>query len=452
MVSEIDRFSYFLLGLSQGNYKWKSWLISCFSKHRTKSAAEGLQRDLSLIKDGKFESDENNYPYKLYDNNGTWCFVSPKTGGIVNIKNARTSEPLLYTAESISVKAGIIPNIVEDTITTVGRLVANQLLKVYPFGGRLPFVNKKISYGSIEGEIVNIFDDEPEDSNEKDPNRIYSDMIDKYYLGAGMMDGLNVISVPSASRRNMTACPEALILRDQLYEKHKHELHDRAVIASIWEQIAEVDRKWIEEDPDEGFIQAGKYVDVVRRRLYYMFGDEEKFDGSGIDFVKRSLEEGWDVDKIPTMSNSSRDGSFNRGALTALGGVVTKNIIRSSAGSSISEENCGTTLGLVMTLFPNVAKEYIGNYVIVGSKTVQLTADNLTNFIGKTIKLRSPGYCATVDGNYCNVCMGEFIRGRETSVVMEQATVGTTQMGWFMSKMHGNALKLINYGLDEKYL
>lgn len=451
MILEIDRFNYFLLCLTKGNYKWKAWILSCFSKHKTLPSDEGLTRDLKFIKDGKFESDENNYPYKLYDNNGTWCFVNPGDGKIVNITGSKTSEPLLYMNESIKVTPGIIPNIKEDTLTTVGRVLSNQLLKVYPFGDRLPFSNSKITYGSVEKEIVAIFEDVPENPEDRQDDKIYADMMDKYYLGAGMMDGLNVVSVPSATRRNMTACPEALMLRDQLYEKHKHELHDRTVIAKIWEQIAEVDRKWIEEDPNEGFMQAGKYFDVVRRRLYYMFGDEEKFDGTGIDFVAKSLEEGWDIDKLPTMSNSSRDGSFNRGALTALGGVITKNIIRSSAGASIAEEDCGTKLGLTMTIFANVAKEYLGNYVIQGSKSVQITNENIDSFIGKEVKLRSPGYCNTIDGNYCNICMGEFLRGRETSVVMEQATVGTTQMGWFMSKMHGNALKLVSHSTVEKY-
>lgn len=445
MVLTIDRFNYFLLGLTQGNYKWKTWILSCFSKHKTLPLEEGLKKDLARIKDGVYESDEGNYPYRLYDNNGTWCFINPVDGKPVNIENAKTNAPLLLPEESMSVAAGIIPNIKEDTVTTVGRLLTNQLLSVFPFGDRLPFLNKKISYSAFEDHIVSIFKDEPENEEDRDPSVIYPYMMDKYYMGAGMMDGLNVVSVTSATRRLMTPCPAAIKLRDELYEKHKDELHDRNVIAAIWEQISEVDRKWIEEDIGEGFVQAGKYIDVVRRRLFYMFGDEEKFDGSGIDFIKQSLQEGWDISKLATMANSSRDGSYNRGALTALGGVIAKNIIRSSTGVSVIEEDCGTKIGLKQTMFPNIARQYLGNYIIVDGEGMQLTRENLEAYIDQKVELRSPGYCASHSGNYCVKCVGEFIRGRESAMVMEQGAVGTTQMLWFMSKMHGNALKLVSH-------
>ncbi|MFO5979439.1 hypothetical protein ACLBSL_32665, partial [Klebsiella pneumoniae] len=63
----------------------------------------------------------------------------------------------------------------------------------------------------------------------------------------------------------------------------------------------------------------------VRKKVFGMFGGEAPFqDGTSVEYIGKSLEEGIDTDHMPVMNNSLRYGSYNRGAQTALGGESTK--------------------------------------------------------------------------------------------------------------------------------
>lgn len=220
----------------------------------------------------------------------------------------------------------------------------------------------------------------------------------------------------------------------------------------IGEALEKLDREWIASDPDKGFYVKEKQFASNRKKMFYMHGVEYEFDGSGkITFIPNSLNEGWDISKLPAMANSIRDGSFSRGALTALGGEKTKTIFRVMSGSVVSEEDCGTKLGLKIAITKNNHKLFSGNFVKTPEEKtwVKLTEEDTAQYIDKDLIIRSPGYCNTVGADYCKACLGDFIRGKENTIANECASVGSQMLSLFLAAFHAKALKTTTYDIKK---
>jgi len=447
----MDRFTYYLLGLKNDCFHWKSWILRCFAKSNLIPLEEGMVKFKARIKGGQFESDERNYPYELYSDGEKVCFIDPISEQVVYIKNAVTSQPLLNANESIFVPPNVIPNIKEKTTTTTGRLLFNQLAVVYPFGDLIAFENKTIHYKDVEKHISALLLDMPENPDDKLPGKIYPDMMDDYYVGTGMTTGLNGICVPSATPYTLTASPKATALAKKLFKENAGKMNDPIVSSRVWAQIKEVDMEYVKQDPEYGFLINGKHFDVVRKKMFYCYGEEWSLDGKEMIFIERPLKDGVDTDNLPSIYNGTREGSFSRGGLTALAGERTKNVVRSTAGVMISADDCGTKEGLVMILYPEVAERYIGHFILESGKLVELTQDNIGKYSGQVIKLRTTAYCDQAENDYCITCFGKEIIGRENSLSAESGAVTSAFMGAFMSLMHGTIYRVTDYDIRKAF-
>lgn len=443
-MQTINRYDFFKRALSYKCYMFKAWIIRCFSVHSIGGPESDMWR-----KGDEPDISGKQYPYRLISVDGQYAFHDPETREVILIEDSPVTEPLLYVREAIPVKAGEVMNVKEDLETTCGRLLYNYLAIIHPFGDAIDFVNQKTSLPSLEKTIVAKLE-ESENVSVREPGKVYVDQLDDYYRGTGMLGGLNTISVPSATERTLTPAPGYEKVLNELLEKHKDELNDPVVLAAIWKQIEEIDRKYIAEDPDGGFYQSDKYFNVVRKKMLYMYGEEAKFDGTGIEFIERPLRKGIDISKLPTMVNSLRDGSHNRGAMTALGGEAAKDIFRAGTGSKINQDDCGTTNGLILYIYPGEEDKFVGNTIIEKGKSILIDDSNKAMLSGKVITLRSPSYCES-EGGTCIACMGQFIRGKESSITLLLGEAGNEMMSRFMAKMHGTALQTVKIRMDTAF-
>ena len=84
----------------------------------------------------------------------------------------------------------------------------------------------------------------------------------------------------------------------------------------------------------------------LEKECLYMHGGEKSFiDDSKIEVTKFSLADGWDLNELPKVVNSLRDGAYGRGTATAMGGERVKKFQQTFQNSSISLEDCGTDKG-----------------------------------------------------------------------------------------------------------
>lgn len=437
----MNKKEYMIAALKSGLYTKKSWVISAFSV--------AIQPDtdfpLALIR-----NDEGVYFQPAGDKPITEDTVAGDLkSGLVQLMGVGPTEAAYRFDEPVTITNEDCPN-VEGTIeTTYGNLFVNYLVLVYPFGDRIPFITGVVNPKKIESQIEELLVSNPERGETAPEGKITVEEYLTYTDAICTLGGYTQLCVPSATPRTLVPPPGIKELRAKLLAENADRLHDPAVIAKIDKALVDYDKAWLAEDKDAmGFYMKDKSFNVVRKKQYLFHGAESGFSDTGeVDVVVNSLDDGWDITKLPAMINSLREGSFNRGALTALGGEAVKYFYRVMQNARIIEPDCGTTAGVMRKVLP----AYVGFSVLSSNKTIKLTDDNIGKYLGKTMLVRSPSYCETAGVNYCETCMGEINSRNPTGLGAAAAEVGSTFLGTFMSMMHGNALVTEELVLEDLF-
>lgn len=440
----MDKREYFLAALKAGAAYRKDWVLAAFS----------------MIMEEEDAYTKDPYPYRIVRWNGEYRFLDPeKNGDLTLLEGTNPNEPPFHLKEKIKLKAGAIPNLKKDVETTYGNLLFNYLVLVWPFYDKIEYLEGRITAKQVEELIQKRLVDEPEGGAPQpgDPDwkggpdaPIYVSEYLKFSEAMFSLVGYTQLCVPSATPKALTTHPDIPKLKAKLLEENKDRLHDPAVIAKIEAELVKLDKEWLKGDPSEGFyIKKGSF-DVKRKKLRLMYGAEMAFsDGSRAELVANSLDEGWDISKMPSMMNSLREASYNRGALTALGGETVKYFLRVFQNTKIAEQDCGSKLGREKAVTEENYQRFVGFYKINPDGVERLTEENLRKYIGRTITVRSPMYCLTPSTSYCAVCMGDANAEHPKALGALGAEVGSTFMNISMAAAHGKALAVARYDFKK---
>lgn len=429
---QLSKREYFLLALNAGSFRWKRWVLSVFSMTRQpESAGEGIPLFL--------HTDPETGMYYFYN----------EAQERVTLSDAKPGEPALRFLEALPLKAGEIGNLKTDIVSTYGNALFNVSTLVYAFGDKIPYQEGQVSAKGIEILVERQLVDDPEPGVTLPANAIPVSEYKRFCEAMFALAGYTQLCVPSATPRTMTTDPRLAVRRAELLEKHKHEMHDLVVQSMIDAELIKIDKEWTAGDDAQGFYYKSKSFDVVRKKMFIYQGSENGFNVQG-DFIPQSLEEGWDPKYLPAMANSLREGSYNRGALTALGGVAAKYNNRVFQNTRITEPDCGSPYGLSVIITDENHRYFLTNYVArPTSAAVELTEDNIKSYIGKTIKLRSPVYCRTEGANFCATCMGGALAEAPDAIGAMAGSIGSTFMQTMLSSMHGKSLSTAKFDLDQ---
>ncbi len=161
-----------------------------------------------------------------------------------------------------------------------------------------------------------------------------------------------------------------------------------------------------------------------------------------MDLIDNSLSEGWNVEKFPSMMDSLRAGSYNRGAETMLGGEAVKWLLRASSNMVITKADCGTKLGLGMVVDKKNIYKLPGFSVVTEQGHQKITsAEDAQQYLGKHIMLRSPMFCSLDKTDYCATCVGDRLSVNPTALSSAISEYGSTFMLISMKAMHGKSLE-----------
>lgn len=440
----MDRIEYIKKATQHGAPLYKSWIIDCFTKtklpdkpdHIDERFIENPGLDESEI--GRYSHEE--YPYQMFNYNGKPVFYNPeiKSWDTVDVGE----QPYYQFKEPIDLKPGDLANLKENVKTQLANLLVNYIVLVYPFGAEIPFQSGKFKVKSVERLIAEKVRSVPTDGK-REMGVIYADILEEYYYKAVFsLTGWMQFAVPSATPVNLVFDPEIHRVRDELLKKHKHELNNPEIVAKILAVLIQMDKDYQAKDPEAGYLQPGKSFDVARARQFLMYGLEYDFtDKSKVTLIERSLIEGWDMNQFPSMVNSLIDGSFYRGAMTALGGEAAKFLNRFFLNTNLTMEDCGATVGLPRVILPGEEAGYISGYYIEQGKSVEITPENIKGLVGRDILVRSPQCCLAGDANLCVRCLGGRYRETPNAPAGLATNVGSVLMYIFMKKTHGQALK-----------
>lgn len=416
----MSKRDFFLYGIKNNFYLYKQWVIECFSIAR---------------------SDSGNYgPFVNYlPKEKPHGWTADKQ--IIQITDSVIGQPLLNAQDPITLLPGDLPNVTEKVETIYGVALLNAIVLCYPFGNKIPFVDKDpITGGYLDSLVVAKLTDYPPAGQEKDPTKIYVDEHLKYQEACAAMGGFGMLFSPTASPATLVIPIEVLKRRNELFAQHKDSLKDPVVLAAIDKELTGMVRAHLKKDSSAAFFISNKAIDVAIKKSMISYGMELGFNPDDPTVILPSLQEGLDFNNMAAIADSARSGSHARGAMTALAGQSVKELYRVFQNTKVHEEDCGSVLGLELLVTEDNHGEFVGRYMLVGGKPVRLDAAIIKPLIGKRITVRSPLRCNTVKPYHCARCVGDRSAMNPTGLHVEISDIGSVFMNVEMKAMHGKSL------------
>lgn len=421
----MNKKDFFILAMKAGNYRYIDWVVSafCLTKEEGKSSSKYQYRIIS-DPSGYFFKDEN--------------------GETVRIDDAAVGEPIFKFKEKISLIAGDLPNLSEDIESTYGNAIANWVLLVEAFGSKLNYLQGRIKIDNIEEKILERLKDEPQPGEIKDQKSIYISEYLKFADACFYLTGFTQICVWALTEKIMIPPDGLKEFKAKLFEEYKGKLDDPATIAAIDAKLVAFDKTWRGDDPGNNFLFGKKSVNIVRKKKFLMHGGEANVGGNAnkMTLIQNSLYEGWDLKAFPAMNNSSRMGSFSRGAETMLGGVEVKWMLRASTNINVTDDDCGSELGMIVDVNKDNISRIVGFKLAGKDKTFIETKDQAGAYLGKRVMVRSPMYCKLTRTDFCKTCVGSRLSSTPFGLSSAVSSYGSDFLSLFLGAMHGKVLEV----------
>lgn len=354
-------------------------------------------------------------------------------------------KPMLEITDTIKLKKFDIPCLKEDIYTSIGIFIANLLTVVYPFNNKIDYINNIFTPKVLEAKIPNLLKN----------GIITVDERDMFINAVSFSLNTNKQFSYSFTKVSATPAPGMGKFKKELRAKYDKEygpewIEDEIKALQFVNELKKYDNKYISKDPSYGKILSGKIVNNSRPRMYMSFGVESGFDNTGKDstFVIESLSEGYPKDKrkLRAIMNSARKGSYDRGAETQQGGSLVKEMQRASNTLTIKDGDCESKKGLPIDITEKNYKNYKNVYLI--EKGISTFKEDLKDYIGQSVEIRSTQYCKYVD-SFCTVCGGKDLEEYRNGISLLIIASGGVVLNISMSKLHKAAKQLVNFDITK---
>lgn len=366
--------------------------------------------------------------------------VTTKKGIVYKLDNNRET-PLLLS-DKISLNKGDL-NVIEDGIYTLGDIILNYLMVVYPMGDKIPFT-KSLTSGKVEDFI----------SYELGKN-VDTDEYNRFVDGAALLEQFADIFVVSSTDKSISPAPGIRLLKQRLFKEYREKYGDKVdtdirYAVEIDTILTEYDRNYIKDDPTYGVIINEKVLTNARKNLFGTIGTEIGMDGQITPVVENSLVDGYPNDnkQIAALINSARKGSIMRGHMTQYTGADANVTSRVLNTITVIPGDCSTKNALDTIITKSNYDEYINYYIMEAGKPLMLTPTNILNYIGKTVKLRTYMDCKQGDMKYCSTCAGRQGEDNKKIAIVLSTENNSIFTNSSMKAMHDKTLKLVDYDLQ----
>ena len=415
----MNKVEYLLYAYKKQIYLDNKWYLEMFSIH-----TENKEYEYIVIKD--------NIKYFKVDEH------------LLETTVAR-DKPMLEITDTIKLKKFDIPCLKEDIYTSIGIFIANLLTVVYPFNNKVDYINNIFTPKVLEAKLPNLLKN----------GIITVEERDLFINAVSFSLNFNKQFSYSFTKVSATPAPGMGKYKKELRAKYDKEygpewIEDEIKALQFVNELKKYDNKYISKDPSYGKILSGKIVNNSRPRMYMSFGVESGFDNTGKDstFVIESLSEGYPKDKrkLRAIMNSARKGSYDRGAETQQGGFLVKEMQRASNTLTIKDGDCETKKGLPITVTEKNYKNYKNVYLI--EKGISIFKEDLKEYIGQTVEIRSTQYCKYVD-SFCTICGGKDLEEYKNGISLLIIASGGVVLNISMSKLHKAAKQLVNFDITK---
>lgn len=224
---------------------------------------------------------------------------------------------------------------------------------------------------------------------------------------------------PSLSSTILTLPKKARKEREKLFKENKEALdnNDPQVGAAIGHDVTSIALEEMNKtgDPALALFDSGCGVDPYNnyRTMFVMKGpvkDNTGLSHTGYKIVRSNYDDGVTKEDMPAISDSLITGAYARGVSTQVSGYSAKKYTsrfqKSRLGPRGSDCHTKRTVDYLVTE-ENVEDFGKYHFIMENGKPVMITPKTARNYLGKTVKLRTPSCCTMKDPFYCNVCYGD---------------------------------------------
>lgn len=289
--------------------------------------------------------------------------------------------------------------------TTVGRWVFNRYVVERDLLDELGYVNETLSKKGV-GEINSRLSYALlEDRITVDQLKTFINKLQK------LMPLVSEIS-PSTSMK-MLLCSTAIEKEKQrLYKtkyKEKIDAGDANAAEDMSNELLQYARDYLGDDQslDAYNSGAGGSFDNNFKNMYVMKGAIKDPDPlKGYDIMLSNYVDGIKAEEYAVFAKSLAAGPYARAKKTEDGGYWEKLFLPAYADIILGPPNsdCGTKRFITITITKDNIENLMYNYVIEGSKLVEITSQNKDSYVGKTVKMRFSSLCESEQ--ICNKCAG----------------------------------------------
>jgi hypothetical protein len=430
----MDKFEYLKLSIKAKRYHRLAWWIKAFSL-------------------AKSDPKENLLPYDLTRKSDGYYFMSPN--GLIKIRD-NPNRPLFDFLDDVTIDSDWLDNNTEKLKTKIGNVLVNALLLADNFNDKISFMTGSIKIKDIEKKIAALLVDNPPEGKNPPNDKITINEYLKFINARTFLNGISQIAVVAATPKTLLPPPGLKKFRKELVKKYGDKLKDYKTVAEIESKLAEFDKEWLKDDPSFGKFLSGKVLNINRKKMYLTYGAESGFgDSDEANYIEGSLDDGWtkDPEKIVTMFNSIRSGSYSRGHETQEGGLVAKVVLRATGNFKIADRDCGTKLGIVFEVDDANVASLIGRYQIKSNNSLEQieNIEMAKKLLGKIIKLRSIQYCHEKGEQICKVCAGKRLSEHPKGIALAVTEVSAQILTSSLKKMHGGVLSVVELDLDDAF-
>ena len=438
-MDKVANFQYFLKALKAGNVGRLHWVTSAFSamEHAVYDPGRHVlpkEDDLQLIKDYA-----QTYPYRLFrfsESSIEIGYLDPETEELVSLGDKPKMEPLFNFQDLVTIDESVLENVTGTIETRYGNVLVNWLCLVKPFGKKIGFVTGEFDGGDLDKLVMAKYARTPPPAKFEDrlPDLIYVDEYLIYQKHLASMDTWATFAAAAVTLKGLTANPEVSKFIAEKLKEHggKPTITELALIE---EAAAKLDKDSFKGTPDAKFLSK-KNIAVNRKKMNYIYGLEEGMGNPTI--INTPLSEGVKAEGLPAYADAMRAASYNRGKLTALGGVGVKRANQVFSAIRLAEKDCKDKDGFLITVLNK--KELEDTYTWHNGQWVILNADQIAKYVGKQARIRSPYTCKTAAPHFCETCVGLTIAKFPNGIHNFVAAISSREMLLFMKAMHGRSL------------
>lgn len=359
-----------------------------------------------------------------------------------NGKIKKIYPPVFFTSDEFILKKGTLENVKKDIQTSIGLYIFNLFCLNSIFKDRIDYFNPEegLNPNNVE-KIVQIIVDMIIE------NKANGEEFAQFQNRFNFLGYKGTLWTPGQSFEFAKINPEVAKNKPILMKKWKEAVAEGADPVSSYVLMVEKPLLKIAKESLKGnqswpiYARGGKpkFGNMYKNCTVSMGPVYDPITG-GYKIADNSFMEGIDNNMVPTFANIQIDAAYNRAVATQDGGAKTKQIFSAFQSVKLNPKrghDCGSKRYIVKKITSkNLSKNYL-RYILdeKSGKLVKLTKENIKDYEGKYVKMRTPTFC--LDPDYCNICAGDYFYELGLENIGNAATrLSSTLMNKNLKQMH----------------